>query len=283
MATRAADIATVLNVIAGPDPRDLTVVAREAVDYGAALERATLRGARLGIVRDYMGLHAGADAVIESAIQLMRAEGAEVVEATLPRFLPGVVLGSYEAIRDAEFPVQIAEYLSSLPDPSLPKSHADVLRLGEELLEKPQRPWVANRVRVEAHRREASTSINGQPYLSALNEARKMVRDVLTWMIAEYKLDALISPTSRPARLIAEESTIIPPGWRTFASMTGWPDLTVPVGFTTDPALPVGMSFLGPAFSEAKLLGLAAALERVLPAHRLPASTPPLPGERIDY
>jgi amidase len=110
-----------------------------------------------------------------------------------------------------------------------------------------------------------------------------MVKDVLTWVIGEYKLDALVSPTSRPARLIAEESTIIPPGWRTFASMTGWPDLTVPVGFTTDPALPVGMSFLGPAFSEVKLLGFAAALDRVASARRLPGSTPPLPGERIDY
>jgi amidase len=93
----------------------------------------------------------------------------------------------------------------------------------------------------------------------------------------------LISPTSPPARLIAEENTIIPPGWRTFASMTGWPDLTVPVGFTTEPALPVGMSFLGPALSEPQLLGYAAALERALPARRLPVSTPSLTGERIDY
>ena len=122
-----------------------------------------------------------------------------------------------------------------------------------------------------------------QPYRSALNESRKIVKDVLTWVIKEHRLDALISPTSRPARLIADESTIIPPGWRTFASMTGWPDLAVPVGFTKDPPLSVGLSFLGPAFSEAKLLRFAAALERALPPRRVPASVPPLPGERIDY
>jgi amidase len=179
--------------------------------------------------------------------------------------------------------VQITEYLSSLPDPSLVKTHADILRLGEQLLAKPQPPWVGNRIRVEAHRREASTSLKDQPYLSAVNEARQIVNDVLTWEMATYKLDALISPTSPPARLIAEESTIIPPGWRTFASMTGWPDLTVPVGFTTDPALPVGMSFLGPAFTEPKLLGFAAAVERALPLRRVPVNTPPLPAERIDY
>ena len=65
--------------------------------------------------------------------------------------------------------------------------------------------------------------------------------------------------------------------------MTGWPDLVVPVGFTSEPALPVGLSFLGPAFSEAKLLAYGNALEHALPVRRLPVATPPLPGERFEY
>ena len=283
MATRVADIAMVLNVMAGPDPRDSTVLAaREAVDYGAALERATLRGARFGVVRAHMGVHAAADAVIESAIQLLRAEGAEVLEVTLPRFLPGVVLGSYEVVRDTEFPAQTTgTYRPSRTLHSRKPTLTSCALVSNFYRSRNDRGWPTE-YRVEAHRREASTSLKDQPYLSALNEARKIVRDVLTWVIAEHKLDALISPTSPPARFITEENTIVPPGWRTFASMTGWPDLTVPVGFTTEPALPVGMSFLGPAFTEPQLLGYAAALVRALPARRLPVSTPPLTGERID-
>jgi amidase len=283
MAPSVADLAIVLNVIVGADPRDPAVADREPVDYRSELSRATLRGARLGLIRDYMGADSGADAVIEQAVQVLRAHGAEVIDVPLPRFIPGLVLGSYEAIRDAEFRVQIEAYLASLPGAGLPRTHADIIQLGTQLVGKPSGAWIPNPVRLEGHRREATTSMKDQPYLSSINEARKIVTDTLSWLVTRYRLDALISPTSRPARLIAEEGTIVPPGWRTFASMTGWPDLTVPVGFTTNPALPVGMSFLGPAFSEAKLLALGVALERALPVRRLPVFTPPLADERIEY
>ena len=72
-------------------------------------------------------------------------------------------------------------------------------------------------------------------------------------------------------------------GWRDLASLAGWPELAVPAGFTKDPALPVGLSFLGPAFSEAKLFALGYAFERAQPVRRLPLTTPPLPGERFEY
>jgi amidase len=283
MAPSVADLATVMNVIVGADPRDPTVADREAVDYRAELPQATLQGARLGLIRDYMGADSEADAVIEHAVQVLRSHGAEVMDVPLPRFVPGLMLGSYEAIRDAEFPVQIEAYLSSLSGDNLPRTHADIIQLGNQLLGNPNGRWTPNPVRLQGHRREATTSMTDQPYLSSLNEARTIVTDTMRWLLTRYRLDALISPTSRPARLIAEEGTIVPPGWRAFASMTGWPDLTVPVGFTTNPALPVGMSFLGPAFSEAKILGLGVALERALPVRRLPISTPPLAGERIEY
>jgi amidase len=66
------------------------------------------------------------------------------------------------------------------------------------------------------------------------------------------------------------------------SNITGWPDLVVPAGFTGDPALPVGLSFIGPAFSEARLLGYGYAFEIALPARRLPVHTPVLPGDIFD-
>ena len=137
MAPSVADLAIVLNVIVGADPRDPAVADREPVDYRSELSRATLRGARLGLIRDYMGADSGADAVIEQAVQVLRAHGAEVIDVPLPRFIPGLVLGSYEAIRDAEFRVQIEAYLASLPGAGLPRTHADIIQLGTQLVGKP--------------------------------------------------------------------------------------------------------------------------------------------------
>ena len=66
-------------------------------------------------------------------------------------------------------------------------------------------------------------------------------------------------------------------------NLAGWPDLIVPAGVTSDPVLPVTLSFIGPAFSEARLLALGYAFEQALPARVLPAKTPALPGETITY
>ena len=59
--------------------------------------------------------------------------------------------------------------------------------------------------------------------------------------------------------------------------------MIVPAGFTSDPKLPVALSFIGPAFSEARLLALGHAFEQALPVRALPVTTPPLEGERFDY
>jgi amidase len=93
----------------------------------------------------------------------------------------------------------------------------------------------------------------------------------------------LFAPTVRPARLISQEAVPESRGWRDLGSVTGWPELVVPAGHTTEPMLPVGISFLGPAFTEARLLALGHAFERAYPMRRLPPTTSMLQGERFDY
>jgi amidase len=83
--------------------------------------------------------------------------------------------------------------------------------------------------------------------------------------------------------LISEESAPESRGLRDLASLAGWPELAVPAGFTKDPMLRVGLSFLGPPFSEAKLLVLGYVFERAESVRRLPLTTPALPGERFEY
>ena len=288
MARHVADLAAVLNVMAGPDPRDAAVAARERVDYTRALNPNALKGARLGLLRDYMKVDPNVDAVMETAVAVLRNQGAEVVDVTLPRFLLGLYTGTYETIRDTEFRYQIEEYLGSLPRPDLPKTHADIISLSEKISAATPEGWVPNPARLEGYKREAAIgTLQDQPYRSSLTDARKIVRENLEWLLEKHRLDAFIGPTARPPRLIKDEATPPPPtlggAWSRLANLTGWPDLVVPAGFTSDPVLPVALSFVGPAFSEAKLLGYGHAFERALSVRRLPPTTPPLRGDRFDY
>jgi amidase len=123
LAAHVADLATVLSAMVGADPRDADVTTRTPVDYRTAMLGSTLRGVRLGLIREYLNVDAAGDAVIEDAVVALRAEGAEVVDVTVG-YLPRLLLGSYEIIRDTKFRFEIDAYLASLPRPDLPKRHA---------------------------------------------------------------------------------------------------------------------------------------------------------------
>ena len=108
-----------------------------------------------------------------------------------------------------------------------------------------------------------------------------MVRSLIDGLMASEDLDAIVYPTS-PNR-----PSLVGGGGRgggisatNLANLSGFPDLIVPAGFTSN-RLPVGISFLGPAFSEPRLLGLGYAFEQATKARRDPLNTPPLPGEGI--
>ena len=111
-----------------------------------------------------------------------------------------------------------------------------------------------------------------------------LVRATVEGVLSSSNLDAMVYPTSsrRPAFISAPPE---PPGGdgasgSNLANLSGFPDLIVPAGFTSD-RLPVSLSFVGPAFSEGKLLGLGYAFEQATKARRRPAHTPALPGEAI--
>jgi amidase len=284
MALHVADLALALNVMAGPDSRDPAAVTRPQVNYTAALEKATLKGARLGLARDFMGSDKAWDAVLESTVARLRAQGAEVIDIAFPRYLIALLADVYPIIRDTEFRYQIEEYLASLPREGLPRTHADIIRLSETIAAPTPEGWVPNPARLQAYRKEATMGrLQDQSYRSVAVEGRKIVRDLLEWTFTQHRLDALVGPTIRPARLISEEAIPESRGWRDLGSLAGWPEVVVPAGYTTEPMLPVGISFLGPAFSEARLLALGHALERAYPMRRLPPTTPVLQAERFDY
>jgi amidase len=116
------------------------------------------------------------------------------------------------------------------------------------------------------------------------DHALPLVRATVEGVMGSGNLDAIVYPTAsrRPAFISAPPDT---PGGdgatgSNLANLTGFPDLIVPAGFTSD-RLPVAVSFLGRAFGEPKILGLGYAFEQATKARRRPAHAPALPGDAI--
>ena len=135
---------------------------------------------------------------------------------------------------------------------------------------------------------EDSGELTDAEYIAVREHAMPLIRSVIGGMMAEESLDAIVYPTSptRPQKADPDPNPGGAPGGGgspvILANLSGFPDLIVPAGFTGR-GLPVSISFLGTAFSEAKLLALGYAFEQRTKARRLPATTPALPGESIDY
>jgi amidase len=190
-------------------------------------------------------------------------------------------------IRDTEFRIR-SKSISARYRPDLPKTHADIIRLSEQITSVTPEGWVPNKARLDAYKHEAQIGTpEDQPYRSALTDARKIVRENLEWVLAKYRLDAFIGPTGRPPRLIKDEATPPPPtlggAWARLANLTGWPDL-VTSWITSDPVLPVTLSFGWPCVQRVKTPRIRqCAFERALSVRRLPSITPPLRGEHFDY
>ena len=281
------DVAVALGVMAGVDVADSATTKSEGHaerDYTKYLKSDALKGARIGLARDFMGQDQDVDWAVESGVAAMRKAGATVVDVRLPKWLLDAKGEFYNAIRFPEFTAQIADYLKTL-GPNYPKNIDGLLARAEEF--NALRPDGAgpNPNRWTMMKREAASgSLDDYRYTSVRDHALPMVRAIIEGILSSQKLDALVYPTlpKRPP-LITEP--IDPPGGTAnspvnLANLTGFPDLVVPVGFTGD-GLPVTLSFLGPAFSEPILLALGYSFEQLTHARRLPVHTPRLAGDVI--
>jgi len=287
MARSVYDVAVTLGVMTGVDPADVATKKSEGkfeTDYTKYLKPGGLQGARLGIARDFLGQDPDVDWIVEAALDAMRREGATVVDVRFPRWVLDAKGEFYNAVRYPEFAKQIADYLGTI-GPSYPKNIDQLIERAIRVTAVRSDGGGPNPGRWGLMKREAgSGTLEDYRYTSVREHALPMVRAVIEGILASQKLDAIVYPTAprRPALIAAPPE--VPgggPGSATnIANLTGFPDLIVPAGFTGDD-LPVGVSFLGPAFSEPKLLALGYAFEQATKARRLPVHTPKIQGEVI--
>ena len=286
LALNVADVAAALVAMTGVDPTDAATRKSEGKfekDYTRYLKADALKGARIGIARDFMGQDPEVDWIIEASLAAMRKQGATVVDVRYPKWLLQARSEFYNAIRRPEFAAQITDYLGTLK-PGYPRTHKELMEISQTL-PSPRDNFVPNESRWALFKEEASSGTLSDPhYLAVRDQGLPLVRAEIEGVLATNQLDAIVYPTSprRPARIDADPTPAAAGGdsATNFANLTGFPDLIVPAGFTTG-GLPVGISFFGPAFSEPKLLALGYSFEQATKARRLPVHTPALPGERI--
>lgn len=270
MGRSVEDIAILLTAMAGSDPADPATAQADAhkTDYAAALSGASLKGKRLGVLSFATGLVPEEDALFDQAVDLLRAQGAEVVE--LKDYKPPESLGEDELlVLMTELKADLNAYLATTPAAVKTRTLADVIAFnradpreltlfGQELFEQAQE----------------TKGLDDPAYLKARADSlRQAGAEGIDKLLTDNRLDALIAPSFGPAYRVdvvtgdhdTGSSSSLP-------AIAGYPHLTVPMGQVR--GLPVGISFIGPAWSDAKILALGYAYEQASKARRPPQYLP---------
>jgi amidase len=272
-ARTVADAAAVLTTIAGADPRDpATGQAPGApVDYAAGLNADALRGARIGVPREvYFGYSPATDALAEAAIQTLRALGAMIVD---PANIPNAKeMSASEAELNVllyEFKADLNAYLEAFPASAPARSLADLIVFNEAHAAE-EMPYFGQEILLLAQEKGPLTE---QAYLDALAENHRLSRtEGIDAILESERLDALVMPSGGPAWKIdlitGDHHT---GGSSQPAALAGYPAVSVPLGYVA--GLPVGLTFMGRAYSEARLIQFAYAFEQATQVRRAPRYT----------
>ena len=307
MARTVTDTALLLTAIARLDPADPLSVeayknypqplrkkaAQGQLDYTRYLNKDSLRGARLGAIRDFFGGDPEIDRLAEKALDTMRARGAEIIDIHLdPAFLDYYIINGPANIRtiaDYRFRADWEKYLATL-GPDVPKTVQEFINIYETVVDKSPLPVETSVLTLLKNSLTTSADMPAYQHLvqNVLPEATRLKLA----MFDQYNLDAMVfpywssfaHPISNPAFSISDP-TYVPstrPQPAIFAgySSVGFPGIVVPMGIGSQ-GLPMTISFMGRPYSDGKLLGYAYDYEQ---ASRLRAPSPlvpPLPGETL--
>ena len=290
MARTVYDAALTLGFLTGVDPKDPLTRNSAGLfykDYTQFLKKDSLKGVRLGVIRDFTGTDPEVDRVFNASLEELKRLGAVLVD---PVNLPAAAIQSRTTVMEpmrAEVQDNYRDYLATLR-PGFPKSIAEIADKGI-LLTAPTgtfvpHPSVFTRFKALSER-VPTTSLT---YTSAKLHGMPAVQGAVLGLIDDQRLDAFVYPTRsrRPEMIDPNTPNIVDrpvtPSLTNIANVTQFPDVIVPAGLTSD-KMPVTLSFFGPAYSEPKLLGYAYSYEQATHHRVSPSTTPALPGERFEY
>jgi len=273
MSRSVADAAALLTAIAGVDPRDPATADAQghvAKDYTAFLDPNGLKGARIG-VQARTGNNPIVDQVLEQAIAVLKAQGAEVVDPA-PIETAGQLGTNERDVLQYEFKADLNAYLAAMPANVKVRTLADLIawNAANENREMPffgQETFIAS---------QARGPLTDQAYLDARAKCVELTRAKgIDATMDKNKLDAMLGPSGGIASLVdlaGGGGGGGGPGSSQFPAVSGYPHITVPAGFHY--GLPLGVSFFGRAWSEPVLIRLAYAFEQATKARKAPEFIP---------
>jgi amidase len=270
MTRTVRDAAILLGALTGPDSGDNASEAsagKSYTDYTRFLDTNGLRGARLGVARQYFNMGPAVSAVMEECLDVIREAGAHILDmADVP---------SFEKWRQSELDVLLYEFKADLNTylaarGAAVKSLEDCIAFNKAH-SVAEMPYFAQELFEQAQEKGPLTE---KPYRDALANNHQLARkEGIDAAMAQFKVDAIVGPTAGPAWTTdwvsgdhADSGCASPP------AVAGYPHITVPAGFVF--GLPVGISFFGTAWSEPALIKYAYAFEQARKARRRPEFLP---------
>ena len=273
MARTVSDVAMLLTAMAGvdsADPSGPAATGKIATDYASFLKADALKGKRFGLVRQAMGYHPDVDASAMKAVEAIKAAGGEVIE---------IKIATYNQWNDPEFAVLLYEFKDGVNGylKKAGSSHAslEALIAWNKANAAQVMPFFAQEIFEQA---QAKGPLSDPAYIKARDSARRLAgKDGLLAALDPkgnaVKLDALIAPSLSPAwptdHVLGDH--FVGAGYG-MSAVAGTPSLTIPIGDSH--GLPLGLTFMGRAYSEGELIGFGFALEQATKARKAPEFTP---------
>jgi amidase len=273
-----ADAAALLTAMAGIDPADSATEAsrgKAQPAYTKFLDRAGLRGARIGVIRKFFDFSDGFAPLMENLLDVMKREGAVLVDPVEIDSIGKFDKSEFDVLL-YEFKTDLNAYLAAAGSKAPVHSLKEIIEFNEKNREK-EMPFFGQDIMVKS---EAKGPLTDQAYLDALAKNHRLTREEgIDAVMNKYQLDSLLAPTAGPSwitdHVTGDHDT---GGSSSLAAVAGYPNINVPAGFIFE--MPVGISFFGRAWSEPTLIKIAYAFEqatkvrkppRFLPSVKIPA------------
>jgi amidase len=272
MCRTVRDAAILLGVLTGADPEDQATAAsagKSQTNYEQYCDANGLQGARIGVARKYFGFSDAVDALVEHSIDIMRKQGAVIVDpADIPTL--GKFDGSEMTVFMYELKADLNAYLAGLGASSPVKTLKDIIEFNDRNREK-EMPYFGQDLFLKS---EAKGPLTEKEYLDAVAKNRQLARtEGIDAVMDKNKLDALVAPTGGPAWLTdLITGDHFGGGSSNAAAVAGYPNINVTAGNIF--GLPVGISFFGRAWSEPTLIKIAYSFEQATKARQAPRFLP---------
>ena len=259
MARSVDDAAILLSALIGADPRDPATEHGQTIPpLDAVPSPDDLAGVRIGVARNYLGKHREVDRIFELCVGLLDDLGVTLVDPANIE-TAGTWYDNEMEVLLYEFKHDLKTYLAGLGPEAPVKSLAEIIAFNEDHADEVM-PYFGQELLEMA---AAKGPLTDRAYIETLAANLRATReDGIDATLARHDLDAIIAPSGGPAWLI---DTVLGdqgfPSCTSAAAVAGYPHITVPAGEVD--GLPIGLSFFGTAFQEAKLIQYASLFERV--------------------